>query len=234
MRPIAEVVADIRNIAQRHFVFWDDNFFGDVNYARELLTALRPLRKRWAAQVSIDRCADASLLQLARAAGCLYLFIGLESFSAAGLKSVDKAFNHVARYQATVDLIHRHGICVQAGIIFGLDTDTPTAFANTLQGCEALGLDGTTVSVLTPLPGTGIYDEMQRDGRLLTTDWTWFNGKTRIAFTPRQMTPDELWAGYQWFRRSFYSFRSIARRLAISKTNPVYFLMLNLGYRLAL
>ena len=76
-RPVPEVVADIQSMANRYFVFWDDNFFGDVDYALRLLTALKGRRKRWAAQVSIDRCADKRLLRLARESGCVYLFIGL-------------------------------------------------------------------------------------------------------------------------------------------------------------
>jgi radical SAM superfamily enzyme YgiQ (UPF0313 family) len=87
-RPIPEVIADIRSMRNRYFVFWDDNFFGDTEYAVELMHALRGLRRRWAAQVSIDRCADEQLLRLARESGCVYLFIGLESFSNEGLASV--------------------------------------------------------------------------------------------------------------------------------------------------
>lgn len=233
-RPVDEVLADIRSMGTRHFVFWDDNFFGDREYAIELMTALKGLRKRWAAQVTIDRCADERLLQLARAAGCLYFFIGLETFTDAGLASVDKGFNRPSRYQATIESIHRHGICVQAGIIFGLEADTKEVFASTLRTCEMLGIDGATVSVLTPLPGTRFHEEMQRDGRLRGDDWGWYDGKTRVAFTPKHMTAEELFAGYMWFRRRFYSFPSIFRRMATSRTNPAHVFLLNLGYKLSL
>ena len=166
----------------RSFVFWDDNFFGDAEYAAELMGALRGLGRRWAAQVSIDRCRDERLLRLAREAGCVYLFIGLESFSSQGLASVNKAFNQVSAYRETIERIHEHGICVQAGIIFGFDADTTEVFAETLRACEALGVDGVTVSVLTPLPGTQVYAEMAAQGRLTSADWTSFNGKTRVAY----------------------------------------------------
>ena len=233
-RPIPEVIADLRRLNQRYLVFWDDNFFGDAAYAAELMQAMQGLRLRWAAQVSINRCAEDRLLQLARASGCVYLFIGLESFSSAGLASVNKGFNHVAQYRPTIERIHRHGICVQAGIIFGFDTDTREVFADTLAACEALGIDGVTVSVLTPLPGTRLYEEMQREGRLTSEDWTCFNGKTSVAFTPKQMTAEELFAGYLWFRKRFYAFDSILRRLAVSRTNLRHSLIVNLGYRWSL
>jgi radical SAM superfamily enzyme YgiQ (UPF0313 family) len=233
-RPVPEVMADIQSMANRYFVFWDDNFFGDVDYAVRLMTALKRLRRRWAAQVSIDRCADDRLLRLARESGCVYLFIGLESFSEEGLASVNKGFNQVARYPEIIRRIHQHGICVQAGVIFGFDTDTPEVFAQALRACETLGVDGVTVSMLTPLPGTRLYDEMQRAGRLVTDDWAWFNGKTRVAFQPKQMTAEELFAGYMWFRRRFYSFRSMLKRMAVSRTNLVHNLFINLGYQWSL
>ncbi len=229
-RPVHEVMTDIQSMSNRYFVFWDDNFFGDVDYATRLMTALKPLRRRWAAQVSIDRCADEQLLHLARKAGCVYLFIGLESFSEAGLASVNKGFNQVARYRETIARIHQHGICVQAGVIFGFDADGKDVFARTLEACESLGIDGVTVSVLTPLPGTRLYDEMQREGRLVSDDWAWFNGKTRVAFRPKQMSAEELFSGYLGFRRQFYSFRSMFKRMAVSRTNLVHNFLVNLGY----
>lgn len=233
-RPVDEVMADIRSMGNRYFVFWDDNFFGDRDYAVELLTALRGSGKRWAAQVTIDRCADEELLQLAREAGCLYFFIGLETFTDDGLASVNKGFNQASKYQATISLIHRHGISVQAGIIFGLEEDTREVFASTLKACESLGIDGVTVSLLTPLPGTRLHEEMRRDGRLRSDDWAWYNGKTRVAFTPKQMTAEELFAGYIWFRKQFYSFPSIFRRMAASRTNRAHVFLISLGYRLSL
>jgi radical SAM superfamily enzyme YgiQ (UPF0313 family) len=233
-RPVHEVIADIRSMRNPYFVFWDDNFFGDAEYAATLMQAMQGMHRRWAAQVSIDRCADEDLLRLARSAGCIYLFVGLESFSREGLASVGKAFNQVARYRQIIDLIHRHGICLQAGIMFGFDADTPEVFADTLRACETLGIDGVTVSVLTPLPGTRVYDELKAQGRLLNENWECYNGKTRVAFTPKHMTPDELFAGYMQFRRSFYSFRSILKRLTVSRTNVLHNLLVNLGYKWSL
>jgi radical SAM superfamily enzyme YgiQ (UPF0313 family) len=154
-RPVQEVMADIQSMETRHFVFWDDNFFGDVDYAVRLMTALKPLHRRWAAQVSIDRCADERLLRLARESGCVYLFIGLESFSEEGLASVNKGFNQVARFPEIIRLIHQHHICVQAGVIFGFDSDSKDTFARTLRACESMGIDGVTASLLTPSRAPG-------------------------------------------------------------------------------
>lgn len=233
-RPVHEVVEDIRRIDQRYFVFWDDNFFGDADYVRQLLRELKPLGKKWAAQVTIDRCRDEELLRLAKEAGCLYLFIGLESFSAESLAGVSKLSNDVTDYTWTIRTIHRHGISVQAGIIFGFDEDYPDTFQKTLEACERLGIDGVTPSVLTPLPGTPIYDEWKMSGRLLSTDWAHYNGKTHVVFQPKNMPAKELFEGYMMFRRKFYSYRSILKRLLVSRTNLLHNLVVNMGYKLSL
>lgn len=231
MRPIHEVIEDIKTIRQGYFVFWDDNFFGNIDYAKQLMQELKGLKKRWAAQVTIDRCENEELLQTAKEAGCLYLFVGLESFSPDSLASVNKQSNNVAGYKPIIELIHKYGISVWAGIIFGFDTDHGDVFRKTLRACEELGIDGVTPSILTPLPGTPIYAEWKEEGRLPHSDWVYYNGKTRVCFQPKHMTPEELYEGYMSFRKKVYSFRSIMRRLIVSRTNLIHNLIINLGYK---
>lgn len=214
-----------------YFVLWDDNFFGNQSYAAALMKELKNLGKKWAAQVTLTDCNNEELLQLARESGCIYLFIGLESFSDESLSSVHKGFNKVKDYKRIIGLIHRRGISVQAGIIFGFDTDDKTVFEKTLHWCEELGIDGATVSLLTPLPGTPVYEEMKRNGRLLYANWSPYNGKTSVTFMPANMTPEELFEGYLWFRKKFYSFKSIIKRLSVSRTNILYNFLMNLGYK---
>lgn len=233
-RPVDEAIADIMKIKSKYFVFWDDNFFGDINYAKTLMKKLKPLNKKWAAQVTLDRCTDEELLRLARESGCVYFFVGIESFSEESLLSVNKGINNVKKYETLIKLIHKHGISVQAGIIFGFDADKKDVFKLTLDACNSLGIDGVTVSILTPLPGTPIYQQYKDEGRLISKDWTYYNGKTRVAYTPRNMTSEELFEGYMWFRREFYSIKSIIKRLRVSNTNLFYNFAMNLGYKFSL
>ncbi|MDR0915747.1 MAG: B12-binding domain-containing radical SAM protein, partial [Oscillospiraceae bacterium] len=231
-RPIEEVVAEIRAMKSRFFVFWDDNLFADIVYAKALLRAVAPLKLRWAAQATLRDCADDELLTLAKSAGCTYLFVGLESFSEPSLRDAGKDINRVADYTAIIDRIHGHGIMIQAGIVFGFDSDTASVFDDTLAACEKLGIDGATVSVLTPFPKTPVYEQFKAEGRLLTDDWSRYDSKTAVAFEPKNMSAAELFEGYTRFRRQFYSLRSFIRRMSVSRTNIAYNFVINLGYRL--
>ena len=233
-RPIEEVIADIKTIKSRYFVFWDDNFWGDIEYAKRLMKELAKLNKRWAAQVTLERCQDEELLKLAKESGCIYFFVGLESFSEMSLASVNKSINSVQAYKRIINLVHKYGISIQAGIIFGFDTDTKDVFRKTLDECNRLGIDGVTVSILTPLPKTPLYEQLKKENRLLSTDWSYFNGKTRVAFKPKNMTDEELFDGYMWFRKEFYSMKSIIKRLLVSRTNICHNFMVNLGYKFSI
>jgi radical SAM superfamily enzyme YgiQ (UPF0313 family) len=233
-RPLEDVLQEISLIPSRFFVFWDDNFFADRRYALSLMENLTATGKKWAAQVTLNSCNDAELLRTARKSGCIYLFIGLESFSQASLESAGKTINRPDEYREIIRLIHQNGIMVQAGIVFGFDTDTENTFDETLHACEQMGIDGATVSILTPLPQTPVYNDFLKSGRLLNRDWSAFNGKTQVAFKPKQMTPEQLFDGYMRFRRKFYSLPSFIKRMKASRVNLLHNFLINLGYFLAL
>ncbi len=117
-------------------------------------------------------------------------------------------------------------------IVFGFDSDRPDVFDATLTACERLGIDGATVSILTPFPKTPVYEQLKAEGRLSSGDWSRYNSKTETAFVPKQMSREQLIEGYNRFRRRFYSLGSFARRMRVSRTNLLVNFVINLGYRL--
>ncbi len=229
-RPVDEVVAEVRTFRTPFFTFWDDQLFMDARYAFRLFEGLAGAGKRWAAMVTLASTRNERLLAAAARAGCVCLFLGLESFSGESLRLANKAFNIVESYEEGIARIHRHRISVQAGIVFGFDGDDESTFEATLKGATRVGIDGATVSILTPFPKTPIYEELLRDGRLLTRDWSYYNGKTAVAFRPARMSPQALWDGYMWFRRQFFGPRCILQRIRRSGVRPLQSIVLNLGY----
>ncbi len=233
-RPVDDVVAEIRAMPSPLFSFWDDQLFAHRDYALGLFEALAGLRRQWAAMVTLASTCDDGLVAAAARAGCVCLFLGLESFSPASLALANKSFNVVESYAEGVTRLHRHGIAVQAGIVFGFDGDAEDTFARTLQEANLLGLDGATVSVLSPFPRTPLFAHLERDGRLLTRDWSYYNGKTAVAFQPACMSPETLWNGYMWFRRNFFSSAGIRERLQRSGVRTLQSWSLNWGYARAI
>jgi radical SAM superfamily enzyme YgiQ (UPF0313 family) len=230
-RPVAEVIAEIRSFRPPYFTFWDDQLFMNTRYALELFEGLASVGKRWAAMVTLASTRQDKLLQAAARAGCVCLFLGLESFSPESLHMANKAFNIVENYEEGIARIHRHGIAVQAGIVFGFDGDDTSTFDLTYKGAVRAGIDGATVSILTPFPRTPVHTDLASQNRLLTEDWSYYNGKTAVTFRPARMSPEELWQGYMEFRRRFFSPRSILKRMLRSRVRPVQLAVLNYGYQ---
>ena len=233
-RAVEAVAQEYASFHGKVVILWDDNIAGDIEYAKALFRALTPHRKWWASQASVHAASDDEFLGLAARSGCKQLFIGLESVSQASLNEVAKAFNRVDEYARVIERIHSHGISVQAGIVFGFDNDTEAVFGETLDFLEATGVQNATFNILTPFPGTRLYDRLDAEGRILTRDWSKYNGRANVVFRPRHMSPEALLAGYQYANRRFYSGASAYKRLSRSPVQLSWTLPLNLAYSLAL
>jgi radical SAM superfamily enzyme YgiQ (UPF0313 family) len=218
VRPVAEVVRDIeacegRTWLQRKMVwFWDDNLTGDRAHARALFDALRPLRRWWWTQASIDLADDPDLLRAAARSGCLAVFVGVESFSASNLLQVRKRQNRVEDYRRAVRAFHEAGIAVQAGIIVGLDDDTPESIRALPEAIAEIGVDLAFLNVLTPFPSTPLRDELARAGRLLDRPWSQHDA-AHVTHRPARMTPEALETAYWEAYADLHAPGRAARRL---------------------
>jgi radical SAM superfamily enzyme YgiQ (UPF0313 family) len=211
-RPLADVLAELHTIP-RDFIFVDDNIIADAGYAGELFRAMVPLRKRWVGQCSIEIADNPELLQLARAAGCRGLFIGIETVSEENLAAMGKAFNDSRHYAERLRTIHRHGTGVVAGMIVGLDQDDAGVFERTLRFLDRTRIDALQLNILTPLPGTPLFTDMERANRVTDHDWSHYDFR-HVVFRPARMTTEELQAGADWLYAQFYRLDRILWRFA--------------------
>jgi radical SAM superfamily enzyme YgiQ (UPF0313 family) len=211
-RPVPDVVNELQNLP-RDFIFVDDNIIADREYALELFHAMVPLQKRWVSQCSVLIADDAQLLELARAAGCFGLFIGIETDSEANLVAMNKQFNHTASYAERLRRIRRAGIGVVAGMIVGMDSDDVGVFERMLRFLERTQIDALQLNILTPLPGTPLYGDMDRAGRIAQRDWRHYDYR-HVVFRPARMTAAELQAGADWVYAQFYRLDRVLWRFA--------------------
>jgi len=229
-RPIAEVAAEYGSFQGKRIIFWDDNITADKQYAKKLFRAIEPYRKWWSSQATIHGAGDDGLLAAAARSGCKQLFLGLESVSQLSMQDVRKGFNRVEHYARIIKRVHAHGIAVQAGIVFGFDHDTPAIFKDTLDFLEDTGVQNATFNILTPYPGTPLFQRLDAQGRILSRDWRKYNARTEVVFQPRQMSVDELLAGFRYANQRFYSLSSVVKRLWRSPVQIWWTLPLNLAY----
>lgn len=230
LRPVEDVVTEIQAIGRRHIMFIDDNFNGNPRWTRKLLAAIRPLNLRWHCAVSINIAKDTELLDLMRDCGCMGLFIGFESISGGSIDSVHKVQNHIDEYERAIQEIHGRRIMINASFVFGLDEDTPETFSKTLDWIVKNRIETVTSHILTPYPGTKLYEQMRAAGRIVSEDLALYD-TAHVVYTPRNLTAEELYKGYLWIYKKLYSWRNILRRVPKSRRQIPSYLLFNIFYR---
>ncbi len=233
-RPLENVLVELR-LLPRDLMFVDDNIIADPDYARDLFTAMVPLGKRWVGQSSIEIADDPALLRLAAAAGCRGLFVGVETTSQENLAALDKGFNQGARLADRITRIRCGGIGVIAGMIVGIDGDGPEVFERTLRFLSSTGMDALQLNIMTPLPGTPIYRDLEAQGRIADRDLSRYDFR-HVVLEPARMSREELQQGADWLYAQFYRLDRILLRFvrALVRLGPIgafLGLRLSLTYR---
>lgn len=214
-RPIKNVVEEIKQMSNRLYVIHDPHLTINRKYARELFKELirQKVRKSWVSNgtTNVLGKVDDEWLNLARKSGCVEWFVGFESISQAALDGIKKTHNIVEDFKKMIKRVHDFGMTIQGGIIFGFDEDTPDIFDTTLEKLYELEIDVLEVNILTPYPGTPLFEKMEREGRLITRDWSRYN-QVDVVFKPKHMTEKELLEGAQMVAKEFYSWPNIIKR----------------------
>lgn len=211
-------------------MFIDDNFAGNPKWTKEFLKAIMPMKLKWQAAVSINAAKDPELLDLMRRSGCQSLFIGFESINNESVKNVHKVQNSTKEYEKAIREIHRRGIMINGSFVFGLDGDTAETFDATVKWIVKNRIETVTSHILTPYPGTALYDRMSSEGRITSHDLSKYN-TAHVVFRPLGMSAEELYNGYLKVYRDVYSLKNIYRRLPRTRSQRVPYLLFNLLYR---
>jgi len=230
---VDKVIMDIQNSKTSRFMFLDDNIVGDPAYAKSLFLALKDMKIDWVGQASISFSKSEELLRLARESGCKGLFFGVESVSEEKIKRMSKSMKN---QQETIDAIKRiiaNGIFFHASLVFGFDDDDPSVFDETLEFLYKTKIPSATFNILTPYPGTDLYERFSKQNRLITENWEFYDHCT-VTYRPERMTIDELYNGYEYAKKTFYSMGHIVNRFPASFRNPLIFTIANIGIKRSL
>ena len=215
-RPIKNVVEEIQQMPNRVFAIHDPSLTVNPSYARELFKELikQKVHKGWVSNGNANVLGkiDDEFLDLAYKAGCVEWFVGFESVSQESLNGIKKTVNKVEDFKRMIKRVHKHGMAIQGGIIFGFDQDTPDIFDATLEKMYEWELDAVEVNILTPYPGTPLFDRLEHEGRLLTKDWKRYN-QVEVVFKPKNMTEKELFEGTRKVAKRFYTMPNVIVRV---------------------
>jgi radical SAM superfamily enzyme YgiQ (UPF0313 family) len=229
-KPVADVVADLKQMGARRVIFLDLNLIADVAYAKELFAALVPLHIQWGGLVTTSIAWDDELLDLAARSGCHGLLIGFESLNPQSLIETKKPFNMRRSYDEVIRKIRERRIALMGCFVFGFDHDTRETFDETVDFVLDSRMDLPRYAIAVPFPGTALYKRLKREDRITTEDWSLYDGQ-HVVFEPCRMTAGELLEGSRRAWKKTYSYHSIWKRLSGSRTRLPIALPANLGYR---
>ena len=251
-RPLDSVIEELETIPQKMVSIVDDNIIGygvqDLEWTRAFFHRIleRGIKKVLIAQSSIDFGEDRELVRLASKAGLKIIFVGMESVNPKTLHSYRKTINleqlQQNRYKELIKTIRREGILFLGAFVVGSDDDDLSTFQSTLRFVKSSRIDVLQVTKLTPLPGTQLWESLQRDRRIPDLDFpkAWKDFRlSKMVFRPAQMSVDEVYAGYTYLQKSYHSLLETTQRTFFtllatkSFTDTVLAHKLNASYRKA-
>jgi len=211
-KPVKNVIRELNLITQKFIAFCDTSLTIDVEYTISLFKEMKHLNKRFICYGNSNVLnKNEKLLRYAKEAGCTLWNIGFDSISQEALDRAGKNINKVKEYASVVKKIHDHGMAVLAQIIFGFDAEKKEIFNSTIETVERVGIDIPSFNILTPFPGTPLYDRLNNERRILTKDWSKYD-LTHVVFKPNNMSPQDLQEGFYKAVGRFHNYKSLLQR----------------------
>ena len=221
-RPIDDVISEIKSLPQRTFMFYDASLTIHPEYTKELFRKMKGLHKKFFCNGNADVLAhDQELVKLSKKAGCVSWLIGFESVSQQTIDNINKKTNIVTEYHKAVENIHKEGMAVVGTFMFGFDTDTSDVFEKTLQTIKETKIDVADFCIVTPFPGTPLFEKLEKEHRILTKNWSQYTMK-KVVFQPKKMTSEQLLQGVRKMYAEYYSIQSSLQRIAKGLRLGVY------------
>ncbi len=235
-KPVENVLKEIDATGAESIFFADDNIICNEDHSRELFTTLKERKQkiRWMGQADTKILKQPQLIESAAASGCKSMIFGIESINQKNLADMKKRFNQPEQY---IELYQR---CTGAGIkpwfsmIFGMDHDTLETMAETADYLKKNRIWNVLFWILTPLPGTDLYDEMASSKRIVNRDWSKYDC-SNVVFKPSQIAPDDLYANFWRIYQSFYTVPVMLQRVLDiyrNSKNPLKSAIQNIFYQM--
>ena len=211
-RSVDNVIEEIRmykNMGFRYMNFEDDNFTADKERAKEICR--RMIRENLVFKESFffgrtDMANDEELLQLLHDAHLTRVLIGIESLNQKALNSIHKG-QKVQDIRDAGKACEKYGIRIIASIVLGLDDDTAEDIRRSVDFAREIHAYQLQPAILTPYPGTPVFQSFEEGNRMITHDWSQFD-MMNVTFQPANMTPWELQEQFYSSLKYFYDFKS--------------------------
>ena len=185
---VDDALAEIDRLPGRHLYFLDDHLLGNGKFAAELFEGMKGMNRVFQGAATIDSILRGNLIEKAAGAGLRSLFVGFETFSPENLRQSNKKQNLKKDYEAAVNRLHSLGIMINGSFVFGLDDDDEDVFKRTVDWGVSHGITTSTYHILTPYPGTKLYEAMDIQGRITTQNWDLYDTR-HVVYETAKLSP---------------------------------------------
>jgi radical SAM superfamily enzyme YgiQ (UPF0313 family) len=207
---VDEILKEISRLKGKHLYFLDDHLLGNPKLASELFEGMKGMNRVFQGAATVKSILEGDLIEKAAKAGLRSLFVGFETFSPENLKQSNKSQNLKLDYERAVQRLHDLGIMINGSFVFGLDSDNSDVFRRTVDWGVKNAITTATYHILTPYPGTRLYDSMVNSGRIITNDWDLYDTR-HVVYETKRLTADELENGYWWAYKEFYKWNNVLK-----------------------
>ena len=211
---VDEALAEIERLPGRHLYFLDDHLFGSQRFAASLFDGMRGMGRVWQAAATVQSVLAPGLLEKAAASGLRSLFVGFETLSAQNLLQQHKKHNLNRSYEAAIRRLHGLRVMINSSFVFGMDDDDESVFERTVAWAISQGIETATFHILTPYPGTALWERMSSAGRITSHDWNLYDTRHAV-YRPAKMDAAALQAGYWRAYQDFYRWGSILQSAGV-------------------
>ncbi|MCJ7571834.1 MAG: B12-binding domain-containing radical SAM protein [Candidatus Thermoplasmatota archaeon] len=225
-RPIDNLIDEMKTIKSKNIFFADASLTINPPYSKQLFTRMKELDKKFYCFGNVNVLTkDDEFLDLSRDAGVVKWYLGIESISQENINQSGKGTNKVENYAKAIKKIRDHDMFVCGFFMFGFDNDTLDIFDKTLQAMYSWELDEASFSIVTPYPGTRLFQRLEKESRITNYDWSRY-AEGNLNLKPKGLTEDELIEGIKRISGDFYSIKNIAKRsINVKGSNPINFLI---------
>lgn len=207
---VDDALSEIERLPGRHLYFLDDHLFGNSRFAAALFDGMKGMGRLWQAAGTVKSILEPSLLEKAVDCGLRSLFVGFETLNPANLRQQNKYQNLNRDYTAAIRRLHNLGVMVNGSFVFGMDDDDESVFTRTVEWAIEQSIETATFHILTPYPGTALYQRMEAQGRMTSDNWDLFDTRHTV-FRPARISAEALEEGYWRAYQDFYRWSSIGR-----------------------
>jgi radical SAM superfamily enzyme YgiQ (UPF0313 family) len=207
---VDDALAEIDRLPGQHLYFLDDHLFGNAEFAASLFEGMKGMGRVWQAAATVQSILQPGLLEKAVACGLRSMFVGFETLNPSNLRAQHKYHNLNRDYNAAIRRVRDVGVMINGSFVFGMDDDDETVFDRTVEWAVNQGIETATFHILTPYPGTALYDRMVKQERMVHSNWDLYDTR-HVVYKPEKISPEALEAGYWQAYQQFYRWSNIFR-----------------------